>query len=177
MMRARVRARDNRGFTLTELIVVCSIVGLMMLVALPKLLSVIRQTNSNSSKQILAQALNVSDNYFRDKNSYIGFNADTTPADNIPDWPQKYAPEINWVDSSSWIPTTNEDKAVSIRVIGSDTLGLTTYSHNGKFYCIKVSGDVVYYGIYPPTGSSTNPGTDKPFCVDNATNKNRWPAS
>ena len=72
--------KDESGFSLTELLVVIVIIGVLASLAIPKFLSVITKAKSTEAKLMLNQMYNLQQSYYLEKDTYtksiaaIGFD-------------------------------------------------------------------------------------------------------
>ncbi len=62
--------KDESGFSLTELLVVIVIIGVLAALAIPKFLSVITKAKSTEAKLMLKQIYNLQESYYLEKDVY-----------------------------------------------------------------------------------------------------------
>ncbi len=79
-MRHVLDARDERGVTVVELLVVIILVGIMLAVAVPSYLGFRERAATNTTKANLRAALPAATAYHADKGTYVGMNAITLVA-------------------------------------------------------------------------------------------------
>ncbi len=79
--------RDESGFSLTELLVVIVIIGILASLALPKFMSVITKAKNTEAKLMLKQVYQLQDTYYLENDTYaadlqsIGFTQDLLKTD------------------------------------------------------------------------------------------------
>ncbi len=69
-MRIKNLIKDESGFSLTELLVVIVIIGVLASLAIPKFLSVITKAKTTEAKLMLKQLYNLQESYYLEKDTY-----------------------------------------------------------------------------------------------------------
>ena len=65
--------RNEKGFTLVELMIVVVIIGILASIAIPKFSNLIGKTKTTEAKQILGQIIQQEKTYYFTDNSYVDF--------------------------------------------------------------------------------------------------------
>ena len=193
----KLRNRNNDGFTLAEVLVVCAIVALLAAIAIPFYLNSLQQAQGQTQKQILQDATDTADGYFQNFNTF--YTSSTTcfscaSNGSIPDWPTTNDPEVKWVNLQVWAPFSPNYNNNTVAIIepNDPTTGTPTgneedfymYGKNGVFYCAKIAPNTITgaqskltYGSYKDTSATptTLTGTDEPECYNRATS-NTFPS-
>jgi type IV pilus assembly protein PilE len=112
--------RDGGGFSLTELLVVIVIIGVLASLALPKFLSVITKAKSTEAKLMLKQVYDLEKSHYLEKDVYsselqaIGFDAETLVTDG---GQARYKLQIEEASADGF-------KAVAVAVVDFDRDGV-----------------------------------------------------
>lgn len=112
--------RDEGGFSLTELLVVIVIIGVLASLALPKFLSVITKAKSTEAKLMLKQVYDLEKSHYLEKDVYsselqaIGFDAETLVTDG---GQARYKLQIEEASADGF-------KAVAVAVVDFDRDGV-----------------------------------------------------
>lgn len=112
--------RDEAGFSLTELLVVIVIVGVLASLAMPKFLSVITKAKTTEAKLQLKQLYNLQHSYFLEKDVYskdlaaIGYQPDKLVTEG---GPARYKIEISEVSPNGF-------RATALAVVDFDRDGV-----------------------------------------------------
>jgi len=74
-------AATQRGFTLVELLVALAIAAILAAIAYPSYSGAVRRTRRSEGKTALLQLMQQEERYYSQHNSYVGFSAASTDAD------------------------------------------------------------------------------------------------
>ncbi len=98
--------KDESGFSLTELLVVIVIIGVLASLAIPKFLSVITRAKSTEAKLMLKQIYNLQQSYYLEKDVYsqnmtvLGFQVEKLVTEG---GPARYKIEIPAASATEFI--------------------------------------------------------------------------
>jgi type IV pilus assembly protein PilA len=117
------RMRDDRGFTLIELMVVVLIIAILIAIAIPTFLGLRRRAQDRAAQSNLRNGLTAGKAFYTDDETYAGFTV--AVAEDI-------EPSLTWVLGA----TGTDPGEVGIRLTTSEHLLLTAYSASGTYFCI-----------------------------------------
>jgi type IV pilus assembly protein PilA len=119
------RMKDDRGFTLIELMVVVLIIAILIAIAIPTFLGLRRRAQDRAAQSNLRNALTAGKAFYTDDETYAGFDAAAG---------ELIEPSLTWDDDGT---TAAVPGTVEIKVPGTvEHLLLTTYSASGTYFCI-----------------------------------------
>jgi type IV pilus assembly protein PilE len=72
MDRMRQRLRDDRGFSLTEILIVLAIIGILILIALPRFAPLVNRVKATEAKDQLRYVKMLQETYFFEHDRYAG---------------------------------------------------------------------------------------------------------
>jgi type IV pilus assembly protein PilA len=117
------RMKDDRGFTLIELMVVVLIIAILIAIAIPTFLGLRRRAQDRAAQSNLRNGLTAGKAFYTDDETYDLFNAAAG---------ELIEPSLTWVNGATGaVPGT-----VGIRVATVEHLLLTAYSASGTYFCI-----------------------------------------
>ena len=117
------RMRDDRGFTLIELMVVVLIIAILIAIAIPTFLGLRRRAQDRAAQSNLRNGLTAGKAFYTDDETYVGFTA--AEGETI-------EPSLTWVNGA----TGADPGEVGIRVATVEHLLLIAYSASGTYFCI-----------------------------------------
>jgi type IV pilus assembly protein PilA len=127
------KMRDDKGFTLIELMVVVLIIAILIAIAIPTFLGLRERAQNRAAQSNLRNALTAAKAHFTDNESYVGFNVAAATA---------IEPSLTYNTAATAVVGQ-----VSIRDVGANTIVLATVTANADPFCIgenagaAVSGD------------------------------------
>ncbi|MBT4483090.1 MAG: prepilin-type N-terminal cleavage/methylation domain-containing protein [Candidatus Latescibacteria bacterium] len=77
--------RNEKGFTLVELMIVVVIIGILASIAIPKFSNMIGKTKTTEAKQMLGEIVKMEKSYYYAESSYADFNAALDAEVNCPE--------------------------------------------------------------------------------------------
>ena len=147
----RKRMRDERGFTLIELMVVVLIIAILIAIAIPTFLGLRARAQDRAAQSNLRNGLTAGKAYFTDGQTYTGF--DVAPVGgNMP--AEDIEPALTWVAGAT--PGVNQ---VAIALANGNDVVLNGLSASTARFCIA--------------DSITGPGTVRGEFTD----ADAWPAT
>jgi type IV pilus assembly protein PilA len=87
------RMKDDRGFTLIELMVVVLIIAILIAIAIPTFLGLRRRAQDRAAQSNLRNGLTAGKAFYTDDETYVGFTAASGE-------PQAIEPSLTWVDGN-----------------------------------------------------------------------------
>ena len=137
------RTRDDKGFTLIELMVVVLIIAILIAIAIPTFLGMRRRAQDRAAQSNLRNGLTAAKAFFTDNETFVGFDADMV-VDNPDVTPAEGAADIE--PSLAWNNGVTVQGQVSIDDLGVSTVVLTTLSASGDAFCIGDNGGRNVFG-------------------------------
>src|SRR5512137_521990 len=134
--------RDNRGFTLVELMIVVAIIGILAAIAIPNFLQFRLKAKTSEAKSNLGAIRSTEVAYFAEWNTYVGQQA-PTPVANRANNPDK----VPW------------DKTTRFSIIGFAPEGnvFFSYSMDGGLWPVQTDGfDVHAIGDLDADGQTSD---------------------
>jgi type IV pilus assembly protein PilA len=130
------RTRDDKGFTLIELMVVVLIIAILIAIAIPTFLGMRRRAQDRAAQSNLRNAMTAAKAAFTDNETYVGFNAAAGTATE---------PSLAWIDGNG--PTASgRQVAVDTAEITQSYVKLGALSASGTYFCIQENAGVNGFG-------------------------------
>jgi type IV pilus assembly protein PilA len=133
----RKRMKDDRGFTLIELMVVVLIIAILIAIAIPTFLGLRRRAQDRAAQSDLRNGLTAAKAYFTDADSYNPTGAEVFNAAEG----TLIEPSLKWVDGGAALVGQVHVKAVSADGVTPSFVVLSTRSASGDYFCIADSSD------------------------------------
>lgn len=142
------RTRDDKGFTLIELMVVVLIIAILIAIAIPTFLGMRRRAQDRAAQSDLRNGYTAGKAFFTDAETYTGFNAAAAATSE---------PSLQWVNGA---PAANSRQVGIDATTTGTTLQLIRHSQSGTYFCIQEVAGV------PGYGSGADVATAKGDCAD-----------
>lgn len=120
--------KPQRGFTLTELMVVVAIIGILASIAYPAYLEYVRRAARADAKAVLMEAAQFMERYFTTNNTYVGA---TLPSAVSPKGATGAAVRYNISFAVGPTATTYTVQAVPANAQVGEACGTLTVAHTG----------------------------------------------
>jgi type IV pilus assembly protein PilA len=121
----RTKMRDDKGFTLIELMVVVLIIAILIAIAIPTFLGLRRRAQDRAAQSNLRNGLIAAKAFYTDAESYTGFDAAAG---------ETIEPSLTWADGAG--SSLNTVNVVVVGAAPSQQLVLNTESASGTEFCI-----------------------------------------
>jgi len=116
--------RNERGFTLVELMIVVVIIGILASIAIPKFSTMIGKAKTTEAKQILNQIITLETSYYYANSAYVEFDNVDVPEINF-ELPPNAKFEYKFEDNGDGTGIATATEAVDLNGDGDTTDGLT----------------------------------------------------
>jgi len=126
------RMRDDKGFTLIELMVVVLIIAILIAIAIPTFLGLRSRSQNRAAQSDLRNAMTAAKSFFTDDDTYVGFTAAAA---------ETLEPSLTWNEAAASVNDT-----VSIRAATANQILLSTTSASGTIYCVADDNGTTVYG-------------------------------
>ena len=125
------RTRDDKGFTLIELMVVVLIIAILIAIAIPTFLGMRRRAQDRAAQSNLRNGITAAKAYFTDGETFVGFSGDLNGSDATKEGAGDIEPSLTWNTAAAAV-----QGQVSIRNESASTIVLATKSASGAFFCV-----------------------------------------
>jgi type IV pilus assembly protein PilA len=126
------RMRDDRGFTLIELMVVVLIIAILIAIAIPTFLGMRRRAQDRAAQSNLRNGITAAKAFYTDADSYDGFDVTAAEASE---------PSLTW---QAGPPDAVGE--VQIDEGAGQVAHLIAWSASETFFCIRDAGGVTTFG-------------------------------
>ena len=134
------RTRDDKGFTLIELMVVVLIIAILIAIAIPTFLGMRRRAQDRAAQSNLRNGITAAKAYFTDGETFTNFSADLDGTDPAAEGAGDIEPSLTWNTEAAAV-----QGEVSIRNESDSTIVLVTLSASGTVFCVgDTSGQNVF---------------------------------
>jgi type IV pilus assembly protein PilA len=120
------RMKDDKGFTLIELMVVVLIIAILIAIAIPTFLGLRKRAQDRAAQSDLRNALTAAKAFYTDEDTYTASSGDFDAAEG-----ELIEPSLTWNDAA-----VSVEGEVSVRDVAADTVLLSTASASGDIFCI-----------------------------------------
>jgi type IV pilus assembly protein PilA len=134
------RTRDDKGFTLIELMVVVLIIAILIAIAIPTFLGMRRRAQDRAAQSDLRNGYTAAKAFFTDDETYTGFVDDAVGTTNDA---TGIEPSLEWVDGA---PAANTRQVGIDDGTGGTTVRLIRHSQSGTYFCIQEVAGVPGFG-------------------------------
>jgi type IV pilus assembly protein PilA len=135
------RMKDDKGFTLIELMVVVLIIAILIAIAIPTFLGLRKRAQDRAAQSDLRNALTAAKAFYTDEDTYIPTAGAFDAAEG-----ELIEPSLEWNDD-----VASSEAEVSVREVEDDTVLLTTLSASGDYFCIGDNAGANVSGPADPT--------------------------
>jgi len=130
------RMRDDKGFTLIELMVVVLIIAILIAIAIPTFLGLRTRSQNRAAQSNLRNALTAAKSFYTDSETYTPAAGNFNAADGA-----ATEPSLTWNDAAASVAGE-----VSVRGVTATTVVLVTESASGSNFCLYDSNGTTGYG-------------------------------
>jgi type IV pilus assembly protein PilA len=138
------KTRDDKGFTLIELMVVVLIIAILIAIAIPTFLGMRRRAQDRAAQSDLRNGLTAAKAFYTDDDTYTGFTPGATGTAEAAE------PSLDWLATA---PVDQRD--VQIDEATGNVVHLISRSNSGSFFCVRDSGGNTTFGPDPAGAPAT----------------------
>lgn len=146
------RMKDDKGFTLIELMVVVLIIAILIAIAIPTFLGLRKRAQDRAAQSNLRNGMTAAKAFFTDGETYVGFDADLDGTNAAAEGAGDIEPSLTWNTAAASTQNT-----VSIRNLGANTIALSSLSASGSIFCLA--------DVAGKTGEGTGEHATAALCV------------
>ena len=120
------RMKDDKGFTLIELMVVVLIIAILIAIAIPTFLGLRKRAQDRAAQSNLRNALTAAKAFYTDEDTYTPASGSFNAAEG-----GLIEPSLTWNDVA-----TSTQGVVSVRGVTATTVLVATLSASGDLFCL-----------------------------------------
>lgn len=133
------RMKDDKGFTLIELMVVVLIIAILIAIAIPTFLGLRKRAQDRAAQSNLRNALTAAKAFYTDEDTFTPSTGDFNALEG-----ETIEPSLEWADKD--VPDVEAEVAVVTSDLDSDTAKFGILSASGDFFCIMDDEGQTFYG-------------------------------
>lgn len=161
-------AREDKGFTLIELMVVVLIIAILIAIAIPTFLGARTKAQDRASQADLRQSLLTAKSYYTDQESFLDTAAGGTNATTATLY-KGLEPSLSFVAAAAGQGQSDVGVAAS-----TNDVTLAKKSKSGNWFCIKESTSTAAVRAQTTDKPANNPFTTFASCDPTAANMSSW---
>ena len=145
------KTRDDKGFTLIELMVVVLIIAILIAIAIPTFLGMRKRAQDRAAQSNLRNGLTAAKAFYTDEDTFTPSTGDFNATEG-----ETIEPSLDWADKA----TPDTEGEVAVVSVDADTVVLGILSASGDFFCIQDDGGATLYGSGPDWATADDCASD-----------------